>query len=61
MRVFWAFFWSFLLVQMMSYVISAMTPGVTYDFGQASIFSVVITILVIALGALIPNEPAEQH
>ncbi|ENQ3081043.1 YjzD family protein [Bacillus multifaciens] len=61
MRVIWAFIWSFLLVQMMSYVISAMTPGGTYDFGQASIFSVILTVLVIAIGALIPNEPAQQH
>ncbi|MGG2093225.1 YjzD family protein [Bacillus sp. S13(2024)] len=61
MRVIWAFIWSFLLVQMMSYVLSSMTPGVTYDFQQATIFSVIITVIVIVLGALIPNEPAEQH
>ncbi|MDM5187476.1 YjzD family protein [Bacillus sp. DX4.1] len=60
MRVIWAFIWSFMLVHMMSYVISSMTGG-TYDFGQASIFSIVLAVLVMAIGATIPNEPVEQH
>ncbi|WP_412839320.1 YjzD family protein [Bacillus paranthracis] len=57
MRFIWALIWSFLLVHMMSYVIGSMTGG-TYDFNQASIFSVV---LVLAISAAIPNEPVEQH
>ncbi len=60
MRVLWTFIWSFLLVQMMSYVISAMT-GTTYDFGQASIMSVVVTVLIFVISAAVPNEPVEQH
>ncbi|EEL51764.1 MULTISPECIES: YjzD family protein [Bacillus] len=60
MRVIWAFIWSFMLVHMMSYVISSMTGGV-YDFQQASIFSVVLAVLVMAIAAAIPNEPVEQH
>ncbi|HFK1456439.1 TPA: YjzD family protein [Bacillus cereus] len=60
MRFIWALIWSFLLVHMMSYVISSMTGG-TYDFNQASIFSVVLAVLVLAISAAIPNEPVEQH
>ncbi|EEM42953.1 hypothetical protein bthur0004_10690 [Bacillus thuringiensis serovar sotto str. T04001] len=37
-----------------------MTGG-TYDFNQASIFSVVLAVLVLAISAAIPNEPVEQH
>ena len=60
MRVIWALIWSFLLVHMMSYVIGSMTGG-TYDFNQASIFSVVLAVFVLAIAAAIPNEPVEQH
>ncbi|MNG31947.1 hypothetical protein D3C84_1178460 [compost metagenome] len=60
MRLLWTFIWSFLLVQMMSYVISAMT-GSTYDFSQASIMSVVVTALIVIISAVVPNEPAGQH
>ncbi|MDZ5606325.1 YjzD family protein [Bacillus pseudomycoides] len=60
MRVIWAFIWSFLLVHMMSYVIGSMTGG-KYNFEQASIFSVVLAVLVMAIAAAIPNEPVEQH
>ncbi|MDD1367432.1 YjzD family protein [Bacillus sp. MHSD_36] len=60
MRFIWALIWSFLLVHMMSYVIGSMTGG-AYDFNQASIFSVVLAVLVLAIAAAIPNEPVEQH
>lgn len=48
MRFIWALIWSFALVHMMSYVIGSMTGG-TYDFNQASIFSVVLAVLVLAI------------
>ena len=48
MRFIWALIWSFLLVHMMSYVIGSMTGG-TYDFNQASIFSVVLAVFVLAI------------
>jgi hypothetical protein len=60
MRVLWTLIWSFLLVQMMAYVISSMT-GSTYDFVQASIISVVMAAFVMILSAFIPNEPVEHH
>ncbi|MFB9762634.1 YjzD family protein [Ectobacillus funiculus] len=60
MRLLWTFIWSFLLMQMMSYIISSMT-GSTYDFGQATIMSVVVTVLIFIISAILPNEPAGQH
>ncbi|MEH7500800.1 YjzD family protein [Neobacillus drentensis] len=61
MRFFWTFFWSFLLVQMLTYVVSSMTPGATYEFMPAAIASVVVTILIFVAAAVIPNEPAAKH
>lgn len=60
MRVIWTFIWSFVLTQMMSYVIGSMLES-TYTFQEATMFSVAIAVLVLLLGAAIPNEPAEQH
>ncbi|MFL6560326.1 MAG: YjzD family protein [Bacillus sp. (in: firmicutes)] len=61
MRIFWTFFWTFLLVQMLTYVVSSMTPGASYEFMPAVVASVVVTILIFAITALIPNEPAAKH
>ena len=55
MRFIWALIWSFLLVHMMSYVIGSMTGG-TYDFNQASIFSVVLAVFVLAIAAAIQTS-----
>ncbi|KZZ83735.1 MULTISPECIES: YjzD family protein [Bacillaceae] len=61
MRYFWTFFWAFLLVHMLTYVTSSMV-GSAYDFMTATILSVVVTILIFAIAALIPNEPVnDQH
>ncbi|MEH6905444.1 YjzD family protein [Neobacillus drentensis] len=61
MRFFWTFFWSFLLVQMLTYVVSSMTPGAEYEFMPAVIASVVVTILIFVVTTVIPNEPAAKH
>lgn len=61
MRFFWTFFWTFLLVQMLTYVVSSMTAGAKYEFMPAAIASVVVTILIYVITALIPNEPAAKH
>ncbi|MFT4412520.1 YjzD family protein [Fredinandcohnia humi] len=58
MRYFWTFFWTFLLIQMASYVIGSM-QGATYEFATASVVAVIVTALIIILGAVIPNEPVE--
>ncbi|WP_066071112.1 YjzD family protein [Neobacillus soli] len=61
MRFFWTFLWSFLLVQMLSYVVSSMTPGATFEFIPGAIVSVGVTILIFIASAVIPNEPAVKH
>lgn len=61
MRIFWTFFWTFLLVEMLTYVVSSMTPGAAFDFNLGAIISVCVTILIFAVAAIIPNEPAENH
>ncbi|PLT30392.1 YjzD family protein [Peribacillus deserti] len=58
MKVFWTFFWTFLLVQMLTYVVSAMS-GVEPNFAQGAILGVVVTILILIVGAIIPDEPAK--
>ncbi|MRX73475.1 DUF2929 family protein [Bacillus lacus] len=60
MRYFWTLFWAFLLVNMACYVAAAMI-GSTYDFVVSSILSVIATVLIIFIGELLPNEPAENH
>ena len=61
MRIFWTFFWTFLLVQMLTYVVSSMTAGAEYNFAQGSIAAVVVTILILIATTVIPNEPVEKH
>ena len=60
MRIFWTFFWSFLLVQMLTYVVSSMN-GIAFDVKVGSILAVAVTILVFVVSSLIPNEPVEKH
>ncbi|MGG3469811.1 DUF2929 family protein [Neobacillus pocheonensis] len=60
MRFFWTFFWLFLLVQMLTYVVSSMN-GVGFDFKLGSILAVAVTVLVFVVSSLIPNEPVEKH
>lgn len=59
MRYTWTFFWVFLLIHMATYVVSSM-GGALYDFRQATIISVVATILVYVVAAIIPDEPVED-
>lgn len=61
MRIFWTVFWSFLLSQMLVYVISSMT-GNTYEFMQGVVLTVVFSVIIILLGEVgVPNEPNEAH
>ncbi|MFK9094650.1 YjzD family protein [Bacillus salipaludis] len=61
MRFFWTFFWSFLLVQMLTYVVSSMTPGAEFEFMPGVIVSLGVTVLIFIAAAVIPNEPVEKH
>ncbi|MHC0036710.1 YjzD family protein [Pseudoneobacillus sp. C159] len=60
MRYFWTLFWTFLLVQMMNYVVTSMT-GTTYDFMTGNILAVIVTVLIFIVSTVIPNDPVEQH
>jgi hypothetical protein len=60
MKYFWTFFWTFLLVQMLNYVAGAMI-GVSFDLNSGTIIAVVATIIILALPAILPNEPEEKH
>ena len=61
MRFFWTLFWSFLLVQMLTYVVSSMTAGAKYDFVTGTVAAIGVTILIYVVTALIPNEPFSKH
>ncbi|KGR80563.1 YjzD family protein [Ureibacillus manganicus] len=57
------FFWSFLLVTMLNYVVSSVL-GVNFDFVTGAIISLIFSVLVLIVTAIIPNEPtpeAEHH
>lgn len=60
MRYFWTLFWAFLLTQMLTYVVSSMI-GTAYKFETGLILTAVVTIFVLAVSAMIPNEPAQKH
>lgn len=53
------FIWSFLLVSMLNYVVSAVI-GVPFDFQTGAILSVVFSVLIFVIGAIIPNEPTPK-
>ena len=59
------FFWSFLLVSMLNYVVSSVL-SVEFNFMNGVIVSLVFSVLVIIIAAIIPNEStpeaeAEHH
>ncbi|WP_163101592.1 YjzD family protein [Peribacillus alkalitolerans] len=59
MRFVMTFFWTFLLVQMLTYVVSSMS-GVHYSFTTGTTLAVVVFVLISVLSFLIPNEPVEH-
>lgn len=59
------FLWSFLLVTMLNYVVSSVM-GVEFNFANGAIVSLVVSVLVFIIAAVIPNEStpdleAEHH
>lgn len=60
MKYFVTFFWTFLLVQMVTYVVSSML-GIAFDFQTGSILAVVFTVLLFVLSAIIPEGPVEKE
>ncbi len=59
LRYFWTFFWTFLLIQMATYVVGSMNVA-TYSFQTASIVAIIVTALIVILGSVIPNEPVKE-
>ncbi|CAH0344466.1 YjzD family protein [Bacillus sp. CECT 9360] len=59
MRYFMTFFWTLILVHMLTYVVSNMI-GTSYDFTTATILGVGATILIMIVPALLPNDPIEK-
>jgi hypothetical protein len=38
-----------------------MTEGAVYNFAQGSIAAVVVTVLILIVTTIIPNEPVQKH
>ncbi|PLR78840.1 DUF2929 domain-containing protein [Bacillus sp. V3-13] len=60
MRYFWTFFWTFLLIQMLNYVTGSMM-GAEFDLKAGSILAVIVTVLIIVVSQILPNDPVEKH
>ena len=60
MRYFWTFFWTFLLVEMATYVVSSMI-GIAFDAKNGAIVAVAATVLIFIVPLILPNEPVEHH
>lgn len=60
MQYIMTFFWTFLLSEMVVYVVSSMNSA-AFHFETGFLISVVVTILLFILTALIPNDPIEKH
>ena len=56
MQYIMTFIWSFLLVSMLTYVVSSIL-GAVPNFGSAAIISVVVSILVFIIAAIMPKAP----
>jgi hypothetical protein len=61
MRIFWTFFWSFVLVQMVNYIIGAMEGIQNLHFEIASALSLFFAVVILTIGKILPNDPVEQH
>ncbi|WP_312095537.1 YjzD family protein [Niallia sp.] len=53
-------FWTFLLSQMLVYVVGSMN-GVPFNFSMGLILTAVFSVLVFILSALIPDEPTHEE
>jgi len=62
MKFVFTFIWSFFLISMLNYVVSSIN-AVPFDFVLGAIVSVVVTILIFVISAIIPNDPVvhESH
>lgn len=55
------FFWSFLLISLLNYVVSAV-QNVPFDFMLGVYVSLAVSVLIFVISAIIPDEPvADKH
>lgn len=52
--------WSFFLVNLLNYVVGAIA-NVPFDFQAGAIISVILAVLIVALGESMPEEPVSDH
>ncbi|WP_203364182.1 YjzD family protein [Bacillus sp. REN10] len=60
MQYIMTFFWSFLLIQMLSYVVGSMN-GAAFTWMPGTIISIIVAVLLFVISALVPNDPVEHH
>ncbi|WP_050182717.1 YjzD family protein [Domibacillus robiginosus] len=60
MQYLMTFFWTFLLSEMTVYVVSSMN-GAVFHFETGVFLAIVLTILLVVITTLIPNDPIEKH
>ncbi|CAM3662090.1 YjzD family protein [Mesobacillus zeae] len=60
MKYLWTFLWTFLLIQMATYVSSSMI-GIGFDYKTGSILAVGATLLIYIFPIIIPEDQAGQH
>jgi hypothetical protein len=58
-KYFWTLFWTFLLIHMVTYVVSSMI-GTHYDFGTATTLAIITAILILIVPSILPNDPVEK-
>lgn len=61
MKFIMTFVWSFLLVSMLNYVAGAIANIPTFDFTTGIIVSLVLSIMIFVITAIIPDEPVAEH
>lgn len=54
------FVWSFLLISLLNYVVSAV-QNVHFDFMLGVYISLVVSVLIFVVSAIIPDEPAPEN
>ncbi len=54
------FIWTLILSEMVVYVVSSMN-GAAFHFETGVLISILATVLLFVLTALIPNDPIEKH
>ncbi|KUP07506.1 DeoR faimly transcriptional regulator [Bacillus coahuilensis p1.1.43] len=60
MKYFFTFFWTFVLVQMTTYVTSSMA-GDAFNFGVGTIMAAIATVFIFIVTSILPSEPVEKH